>query len=465
MTETAAQAEHQAQEPNAASQAALAAQPAAWHDAQFRPILVDAHAAKSGKPSLLSHIGMNFSLSPFDSFYPELRLAGYLCEAGFSPLNRTLQKAHWSALKKAAHNQPQTFLERVTRKIYGDVIPGTNAGPSPNQPYSQQQGTKQAKAAWRKDTALSNDISIEQIESKIAQGQYADNYKTRITWAESAMFTALAARSAYHAGEQLLANSKLAVAAELGKDPKDVRFFDLRKSNNPIVCSAMDRFGWQTLTRLAGGGSFAFSLWGGIMANSVVITTERTIFYRPLAYDILSKAINDVQLNSLGKEARNDVVDNMVRVLQAQRFDHRQAMLPREQVEGLRPALEMIADDVIDKRFGITGLMYIMGGGVLIPEDPAQSIANYQHVRDVGVSGVVEEAKKIKALTHAPSTKIWDAQLLHKQHGKEEGNIAESARREELLRERRAILARGPLHSMPGSEIDPTARYGGVQMY
>lgn len=428
---------------------------------QFRPMLFNAHAAKSGRQSLLSHLGMNFNLSSFVSYYPMLRFMGYGFEAGYSPTNRKLQKTHWSALEKEAKGQPQTFLEKMTRRIYGDGVPETN-----HSPIQEQQETTTVTSGWKQGRAVSEETKIKTTTSNAEHGKYADHYKTHINYLESAAFTALAAKCSYNSFDQLLANSKLAVAAELGKDPKDVSFLDLRRSNNPIVVSAVDRFMWQTPMRIGAGLSFIPALWTGIVANSLVITMERTIFYRPLAYDILSKAINDVQINSLGVEAKGEVVDNLIRVMQAQRFDHRQAMIPREQVQAIRPTLEQVADDIINKRFGISGLMYIMGGGVLIPEDPAQSQANYQHVREVGVSGVMEEAKRIRRETHVPSTKIWDARLLEGRREKDSDYIAESARRDELLRERRAILARGPLHAMPGSEIDPTARYGsGVQMY
>lgn len=452
----------EASPPKAEEQMAGAASVVAPASApQFRPMLLNAHQAKGGHESRLSHAGLNFNLSSFMSYYPMLRLTGYTFEAAYSPMNRTLQNLHGNALDKLAKNKKLNWREEAVRCYYGDGIPGSAKNPFFEKYQKGKEGAK--------DSLLGNSMENQKAKpgSNFDLHEYDPNYKTRFNRVESVVFTGLAAMHSWEAGKQLKENFKLAVATEFGKDPKDVTFSDLRRSNNPLVVSAVDRFCWQTPTRLGAGLAFLGSLWGGIIANSIVISTECTIFYRPIAYDLLSKAVNDVQINNLGAEAKGEVVDNLIRVLQAERFDHRQANIPREQVEGLRPVLELVADDVISKRFGITGLMYIMGGGVLIPEDPQQSMRNYQHVREVGVSGVTEEAKKIKAERKVPSNKIWDAQLVSKTRSGENGeqNIAESARREELLRERRAILARGPLHSMPGSGVDPDARYGSVQMY
>lgn len=405
----------------------------------------------------MSHMGLNFDLSSFVSYYPMLRLFGYTFEASYSPINRTLQSWHLGGLRKRAEQnigETLTKGEQLALKVFADKPLGMKTNPFDVLVRSEGVFGDQ-------DNPLLRNTTYEK-----AQEDSARAYKGLINKTEAVAFTGLAAKHSFDAYRQLLENFKLAVGAEIGKDPKDVAFSDLRRSNNPVVVSAVDRFMWQAPLRIGAGVSFLPGLAYGIMANSVVITAERTIFYRPVAYDILAKAVNDVQINSLGQEAKGEVVDNLIRVMQAQRFDHRQALIPSEQVEALRPTLDLIADDVVSKRFGISGMVYIMGGGTLIPEDPAQSMTNYLHVRDVGVSGVMEEAKQIRALTHAPSTRIWDAQLAQKQQVRPEGFVAESARREELIRERRAILARGPLHATPGSEIDSNARYGGgIQIY
>lgn len=444
---------------------------------QFRPLLISAHAAKGGRESRLSHAGVNFNLSSFLAYYPMLRLGGYIFEAGYSPITRFMQNSHLRGLQKigGGHPEEMTFWQRAAQHVFPDHPLGIDKNPFVTGKGKPEENTNRAEDnAWFQSEGLKAVQPSDNLEGVDASEKYyektltqtAPQYKRLLNRTEAGAFTALAAAHSYGAYNQLLANFKLAVGAELGKDPKNVNFLDLRKSNNPIVVSAVDRFMWQTPLRAAAGMAFIPGLAWGIIGNSAVITAERTIFYRPLSYDILSKAVNDVQINSLGNEAKGEVVDNLIRVMQAQRFDHRQAMIPREQVDAIRPTLELVADDIINKRFGISGLMYIMGGGVLIPEDPAQSKANYQHVREVGVSGVAEEAKRIRQETHVPSTKIWDARLLEGRREKDSDYVAESARRDELLRERRAILGRGPLHSMPGSEIDPSARYGsGVQLY
>lgn len=431
-------------------QEVAAAGGAAANAPQFHPILLSRHAAKEGRDKILSRFRVNFDLSSFLSFYPDLRLLGYIWEAGFSPLARTLENTHLKTLQKAGEGEAATSFslgEKMSLALFGKESP--------------KQITVNAEAATGE--AAWSLFSLENTPTPSPTDKVSHKYKNFINKVEAGMFTGLALLHSADGYKKLKESVKLALSAELGKDPEEIGFSDLLHSNNPLVVSAMDRLCWQTPLRVGAGLSFLPALWTGIFANSLVITAERTVFYRPLAYDVLAKAINDVQINGLGEENKAELMDNLIRVLQAERFDHRQATISREQVEALRPVLEEIANDVINKKFGIAGMIYIMGGGVLIPEDPEQSLANYRHLQEVGVSGVAAEAANLRKRNHVPSTKIWDARLQDK--GRDESKIAESARREELLRERKAINARGPMHATPGSSIDPDTRYGGVQMY
>lgn len=290
------------------------------------------------------------------------------------------------------------------------------------------------------------------------------NSKKFLNTVETVGFTSLATTFAGIELKEEFKDCSLAVAAEKGKNPRAISFMDLRHSRNPIVQSEMDRYLWQNSMRIGAGVSFAHHLLTGIVANSLVTTFERTIFYRPIAYDILKKAINDVQFNELGdKAAKDGLVGDFIKVMQASRFDHRLPTIPRQQVDDMRPVLEKVADDVLSKRFGMKGAIYILGGGVIIPGNPAQSMANYEHVRAVGVEGVAaEQWHKRKAKTphtpqandNKPTNKVFDAKLQERQ---QKGYVAESARKEELIRQRQSIYSRGPGYTGSPDESRPGA--------
>jgi hypothetical protein len=376
---------------------------------QFQPLLLDRHAAKSHKGQALSHAGMNFNLSSFWAHYPLLRLAGYSFSAVESPLSKKLKNFHETA---QSFGEEGSWVRKKAARFLG--------------PYDPENGK--------------------------------ETYGNALAKGESAIFLGLAAWHAADGLRQLKDAFRPALAAELGKDEQEIDFSDLRRSNNPVIASAVDRFLWQSAAQGVAGAAFLPSLWTGIIANALVITAERTVFYRPLAFDRLSKAINDVQLNGLGEEGKEELVNNLIRTLQQTRLDHRQATIPQEQMHALRPVLRDVAEDIINRKIGITEAVYAVGGGVLIPEDPKQSRENYAHLREVRIRGVEAEAKERKEHYHLPSTKIWQARAVGQGNG--ERGVAESARRKALVREREAILARGPLHAAPGSGLDPDARYG-----
>ncbi|MFO1242331.1 MAG: hypothetical protein U1E36_03920 [Rickettsiales bacterium] len=135
--------------------------------------------------------------------------------------------------------------------------------------------------------------------------------------------------------------------------------------------------------------------------------------------------------------------------------------ISRQQIDDLRPVLEKVADDILDKRFGMKGALYIMGGGVLIPGNPAQSMTNYDHVRTVGVEGVAIELFQRKQATALPKPmkasrgRIFPPGSRNRRQQKD--YVAESARRDELVRQRQSIYSRGPGYTGSPDESRPGA--------
>ncbi len=371
--------------------------------ANFHPVLLSRHMDK--RDSGLSAMGMNFNLSSFMSYYPLLRWGGYVGELSTSRASKLMERK---------------YGELQAKKLEAEKVGSTFQPSSMYEKYLLKQGQKKDYFSGTPD------------------------FVTPLAQAEAIGFTGLATAFATKEYGDLKRNCALAVSAERGKDEKDINFWDLRGSNNPIVASAVDRFIWQTVARNGAGLSFFGGLLSGILGNTALFTLERTVFYRPIAYDILSKTVNDVQVNRLGDESQPILVDGLIRSLQASRMDHRQPLMTKKQVDDLRPVLTRIAEDIVDRNFGLRGVMYLIGGGVLVPENPDLSMRNYEHVYKLGVSGIAQEGKMIREKTGVKANQTWQASIKLE---REKDYVAESARENALLDQRDAIYSRGPLHA------------------
>lgn len=412
------------------------------------------------------------AVRPILSEAANANIIGYVPGNAFSSNNVTQGKPHDIG---ANFNQPLSFSPDIT------------AG------FSGKKGKAKTLDAWGGNFDLSSALSyyipfrafgygwqagygfIKNKIFSITQSQYSllrdfgewfsNSPEKKLKQAEAIMFTSLAGVYAVTSTKELLRDCGLALGAEFGKNPNATSLVDLRTSKNSIIQSAVDRHIWQHGARLAAGVGFLHHLMTGILSNILVISMERSIFFRPIAYNLLQVAVNNVQFNELGdRGAKENLVNDLVKVMQACRFDHRRSTIHRQQVDELRPVLEKVAEDILDKRFGFKGALYIMGGGLLIPGNPAQSMANYEHVRAVGVEGVaVENFYKhggkaannnypVSNDNRPPDNLITNAKL---EQRRKKGYVAESAERQELIRQRQAIFSKGPAYAGSSDDARP----------
>lgn len=386
-------------------------------DIYFHPQLQARHEEKS--TPWFSWLAGNFNLNSFFTFLPMLRAFGYTFDIMYGPITGWLEDNHLEATKKYKINQKLSPVERFTIHAYGAERPRIEAA-------TEYQRVRRGKAY----------------------------YQGFIDKVEGVTFTGLSIVACYSMLNTLLKDTRLALAAELSKEPEQITLFDLRKSNNPMIATEVDKAIWKTIIRMGSGLLFFKGLQYGVLGNVLSITGERTVFYNPTAYDILQKSINNVQINNLGMEAKPDLVDALVKCIQAQRIDHRREVYPRDKIDSIRPVLDKIAEALIDKQYGVAGALYIMGAGIIIPGNLKQSLANYEHIEQVGgVKGIAKEGAWIRRHHNVPSNKVWDARVEMEKKG--ENYVAESAQREALLEQRSQILAKGP--TLPGRKTDGTA--------
>lgn len=390
---------------------AAAARNAAMQSASFLPFIYK-QPENQKKKGLFGIEYPKFDVeSSLASFYASFRLLGYICDPMYAVSKHKSMILQQNVSEK---------LERFTAEL--------NKNPNKD---------------WM--TKILTQKNVSNLLNRIA-GIRPESY---LNAAETAAFFALARHYTKKDRKDLHTNLDLAVAAERGIVSDKLPDKELWDSKNPIVESAMDRHMWQTRMRHGAAPFFLAGLPYGILANAFVITAERTAFYRPIAYDVLKKAVTDVQVHNLDSGlVKEKLTDDLIKVLQQQRIDHRMSVIPHNQIHAIRPTLETIAQDVIDKKFGFAGMIYIMGGGVIVPEDPEQTRLNYEHVRQVGVSGIAREGKIIQEQLKVGPARTWEAHIAAQRAGMEENDRHRgSASRESLMRQRQELLAKGPIHS------------------
>lgn len=417
----------------------------------YRPYLPDTPKQEKG---FLGIEKPRFTLDSLWSFYPMFRLLGYACDPMYGvfkdyfrdvkiglPFNSGLDREQRN---KGNQSLPIQSLDKTKSSNSSPL----RAGRSSNEPNSNPLPEQHVTAEIPK-----SNLSASQVKPSLLTRLNPFNFsdvRTYLNIGETAAFLALATRFYHKDKADLHTNLDLAVSAERGVVKEKLADNDLWQSQNPLVQSAMDRFKWQYRLRFASAPAFSIGLPWGILANAFVITAERTAFYRPIGFDLLKRAITEVQINNLDSHlAKEKLTDDLVKVMQQTRMDHRQPTIPLNQLNGLRPTLETIAQDIIDKRFGFAGALYIMGGGVIVPEDPEQTRINYEHVRQVGVSGIAKEAHDIQQTLKVTPAKTWEAHITAQRDAaaqSEKAPIAGSATREALLRQKAELLGRGPVH-------------------
>ena len=256
------------------------------------------HIEQSSKSHRITDPALN--MSSFFTYYPMLRLAGYTAEVAY---NQTLKQADRTVdvEKSGGFDRAEPQKKKLNNKTYNAV------------------------KGW-----LSNKHDQRKLAPMLAKG-------------EAGIFTSMAGIYWLKEHKHFLHETDLAVAAERGYDEKDINYSHLKASKNPLIQSAYDRQWMQHRMRVAAGLSFLPGIPIGIVANGLLITAERTIFYRPIAYDILKKAVVDVQSNQLGETAKDELIDNLIRVMQQSRRDHDKDTIPRDQIDGLRPVLEKLS--------------------------------------------------------------------------------------------------------------------------
>ncbi len=411
-----------------------------------------------GIDKALDKMGAHFDVSAVAAFYPMFRLSGYLL-AHFSKdiKNKTPKKFEdfYNKLFPEKIKTIETVADSKTSVIITEPI--TEEKSIDN---SIVESLKESvdESVIKEPVAESVIYAKEEKELKVEKAKpHTEEFNPQraapqfLRATETLAYGLVTYWAFRKENKQLVDDCALAISAENGTDEKDIHtgMMDLlsgplRQSKNPIIVSAVDRQIWQNALRIPATAAMFFSIDIGVALNSLITTFERTAFSRPIAIDTLRKTIIDVQLNGLGEETKPTLVDNLIKILQQVRTDHKQEQIPKEQIDGLRPVLNLVADDVINKKFGFEGMLHIMGGGVLMPEHPDISLQNYEKMRNHDIADIAKSKHELlNSLPHEiPNSKIHAISSYAKIKPKA---LNDAAQTESLLKHRQ-ILHNIPAH-------------------
>lgn len=189
-----------------------------------------------------------------------------------------------------------------------------------------------------------------------------------------------------------------AVAAELGKNPTEIEFWDLTSSKNPIVKSMMSRFFWQNAVRAISSSGFFHSIEAGVILNAVDITFERAIATQHTAFEVLNQTIKKVHDYNLGDYEREDVRKQLMEAVQRSLIDdHLTNPLTHEQVKTNQAVFEKLTDLVISKKFNVNEVVYSLGRVIESPDATFQVLHEIEEIEKLGLANFSTARKHMKA--------------------------------------------------------------------
>ncbi len=371
---------------------------------------------------------IKFETSSLFQTYTQLRLYQYLFQAMFPVFSEQSEKFLFSKLGLDNHKLPK-WLQ----------------GSSSNIPSGKRGG--------RQKSSLQDDLDyqyggVQGGGAKVTESKDPSTGRAITLAAEGMTFTGLAIISTKAELDNVMKNCRLALSAELGKPEHEISYTDLFASANPLISSEVNRLIFKAVSRLGAGAGFMKGLTSGLVANAIVVTMERSVFYQKNAYDLLVEIVNEAQSNHYtGAVSREIVVNGLQKVLQSSQHDHNRAHITEKEMHELRPVLEQVAEDLLNKKIGIESLIGIMGGGIIIVGQPEQSEDNYAYIREHKLEGIAELAQRLRRENGSQRDgTVWETQKETAEVQPRQKGIATSASPNRLMQDRIDISSNQVAH-------------------
>ena len=220
-------------------------------------------------------------------------------------------------------------------------------------------------------------------------------------YTEAGLFTSLSVYYAYQDINKIVEDNRSSLAAEFGKHPTNVNYFDVLNSDNNIISTQANKWMWRTAAHTGSGMAYLVNLPAALLASAVNITVERFMLSNETAYEMTEKLINKVQLNHLaGDVTKETVISSLQEIMQQARVDHNFELISSKEFETIRPVLSNIAQDIMNKEANMSMVIEYLGAGNIIPGKLEQSQKNYEYAKQTLLEKAPEMLEKTTKSTH-----------------------------------------------------------------
>ncbi len=293
---------------------------------------------------------------------------------------------------------PNRFFGYAGSAVYGEFVDYIDKKEAKNNIDSK----KSSKPNNEQNTSKVEDIEAADLDGfyykdgqkksikSIDKGDYGYNQKKdhdgqttgekRALQVEAILFTSLSAYYGYKDIQKVVEDNRSNLAIEFDKHPSNVNIIDAINSENTIISTQTNKWMWRNISHTGSGLAYLVNLPTALVASAINITMERFMLSNETAYEMTEKLINKVQLNHLdGEVTKETVVSSLQQIMQQMRVDHNFELITSKEFEVIRPVLNDIANDIIDKKANMSMVIEYLGAGNIIPGKLEQSQKNYEY--------------------------------------------------------------------------------------
>ncbi len=178
------------------------------------------------------------------------------------------------------------------------------------------------------------------------------------------------------------------VAAERGKDRSHISLKDMVTSENPLIQTAMNRFKSLYALRFLQPLTFLWGLRLGVTTTVVEIVGERAAYFEKNSFELLEKLTKEIGNNQWGTWSHDGLTSQLVDIIQKNRKEHGAVAIQVQEMEKYMPLLNAVADRLIEKKWGFSETVHVLGQVIKEPAQPQKAMQAYENVETHGLSGI-----------------------------------------------------------------------------
>jgi hypothetical protein len=195
------------------------------------------------------------------------------------------------------------------------------------------------------------------------------------------------------------------VAAESGGSVPHGLWETFRRSNetqNPFMRTERTRFRNLYLIRALQPFTFLYGIKAAITTTVFEIVAERAAYFEKNSYDMLRKLMRERDANQIGTWSRDLIVTRLIDAIQMNRTEHEAPPITMKDTESYFPLLGQLADRLLERKWHMSEMLYVLGQIVREPANLAKAQKVYDDVEAYGLKGIAA-MKKTGTWKESPS--------------------------------------------------------------